>query len=333
MKLKNILCFCFLIIIISCKEKTDKKIAEPSTPEASTFDLINKAIAADVYADSLYYQRAKMYYDNAIIDSVYSDLNRAIFLNPKKQEYYLFLSDTYLENAMSKEAAATLEKALSVDPTNKEIILRLAKLKIILQEYQLATVYINQVYAQDPQHAYAHYLSGHVYYETGDTARAINSYQRAVDSDPTLREAWIQLGDIMTERKNKLAINYYDNAIRLDSTDKESIFNKAYALQQLNRKPEAMDLYRSLCNKFPNYEPAFYNFGLMYKDAGDMDHAIEHFTISIGLNPMEASSYYHRGLCYIKQGKRVEAKADLSRAASLEPTWKEAKQALDNLTK
>ena len=280
--------------------------------------------------DSLYYKRAIIHYDEGNIDSVYADLNRAIFLNKNKKEYYFFLADTYLENAQSKESKAVMEKAMAIFPDDIATQLKNVRLNLILKEFPIG---LNKIFLQDPQNAEAFYLAGHTSYETGDTASAINAYQKAVDINPEFKEAWIQLGDVMSERKNKLSIRYYDNALRLDSNDVETMHNKAYAYQMLNQENEAFELYKKICTRFSDYEPAFYNIGIIYANKDSIAKAIEHFTISIGMSPMEASSYYQRGLCYEKQKKRVEAKADFSKATALEPEWKEAKEALQRINK
>lgn len=325
------ICGLAFILIFSCKESDKTKIDSNNTQ--NPLSELNTAINKNPYSDSLFYQRAKINYDLGNVDSVYSDLNKAIYFNKNKREYYFFLADTYLENAQSLEAKKVLENALNIFPEDKQVQLKYVKLLIILKQYPLATASLNDVLIKDPQNAEAFYLGGHISYEMGDTAAAINAYQKTVDLNPDFREGWILLGDVMRERKNKLSLQYYDNALKLDSNDVETLHNKAYALQQFDQKEKAFELYQSICRKFKDYEPAFYNLGLMYMEKDSVDKAIEHLTISIELNPMEASSYYQRGLCFEKIGKRVEAKSDLTRATTLEPDWKEAKQALSRILK
>ena len=325
--------FISLICFSNCKQKTETTETIPSNSDLSSTAKINELIQKSPYADSLYYKRAIIHYDEGNIDSVYADLNRAIFLNKNKKEYYFFLADTYLENAQSKESKAVMEKAMAIFPDDIATQLKNVRLNLILKEFPLATIGLNKIFLQDPQNAEAFYLAGHTSYETGDTASAINAYQKAVDINPEFKEAWIQLGDVMSERKNKLSIRYYDNALRLDSNDVETMHNKAYAYQMLNQENEAFELYKKICTRFSDYEPAFYNIGIIYANKDSIAKAIEHFTISIGMSPMEASSYYQRGLCYEKQKKRVEAKADFSKATALEPEWKEAKEAIQRINK
>src|SRR6185436_13726466 len=148
----------------------------------------------------------------------------------------------------------------------------------------------------DPQNANAYYLAGHIFYEMGDTGRAMNSYQKAVDINPDLREAWIRLGDVLTELKNPKAISYYDNAIHMDTLDPETWHNKAYALNVLGKRDASLKLYKEICIRFPKYEPAFFNLGMLYKQMDSLSQAIEQFTISIQINPNEPTSYYQRGL-------------------------------------
>lgn len=53
---------------------------------------------------------------------------------------------------------------------------------------------LDKLFVRDPQNSKAYLLAGQIFYEMGDTGRAVNAYQKAVDFNPDLREAWIRLG-------------------------------------------------------------------------------------------------------------------------------------------
>lgn len=290
--------------------------------------LVHSLIAANPYADSLYLQRANLYFQRQLLDSSIADLNKAIFLDSLNKDYYLYLSDVYLANAQSKSAKEILDRALALFPDNVEVLLKIARLQLILQQHIQAMTVMDKVFMIDPQNAKAYYLAGHLLYEMGDTTKAISSYQKATDFDPELVEAWIQLGDLYTEKNNPRAIQYYDNAIRIHPDDVETLHNKAYALQKFNRVQESIELYRQICDRFPQYEPAFYNLGILFKSEDSLDAAIKQFSRAIELNPAESSNYFHRAQAYILQNNKTAAREDLLKCTSLNPTDNEAKELL-----
>ena len=292
----------------------------------------NQIILQNPDEDSLYAGRALYLVERHSYDSAIVDYLKAISIDSLHHpEYYLELSNAYLMAAQSHRAGEVLDKALTQFPTHKPTLLKVAELKLVLQQYLPALGILNTLFQQDPENADAFYIMGHVYYEMGDTGRAVNAYQRAVDINPELRPAWIQLGDVLTELKFERALDYYDNAIRLDSTDPEVYHSKAYAVHRFGNRNKAIALFRQLAARFPSYEAGIYNLGVLFMEADSIEKAADHFSICIQLKPTEASSYYQRALAFIKLGKKEQAKADLQNALRLNADFEEARKALDGL--
>ena len=292
----------------------------------------NQIILQNPDEDSLYAGRALYLVERHSYDSAIVDYLKAISIDSTQHpEYYLQLSHAYLMAAQSHRAGEVLDQAMRLFPTHKPTLLKVAELKLVLQQYLPALGILNTLFQQDPENADAFYLMGHVYYEMGDTGRAVNAYQRAVDINPEFRQAWIQLGDVLTILKIKRALECYDNALRLDSLDPKVMHNKAYALQALGKKQESLELFRELVVRFPTYEPGFYNLALLYAEADSLDRALEHFNLCIELQPTEPSSYYQRALVYIRLNKKAEAKSDLQNTLNLDPEFEEARKKLEQL--
>ena len=53
------------------------------------------------------------------------------------------------------------------------------------------------------------------YKDLGDTAKAISSMQTAVEQDQQYYNAYMQLGILCAAQRNKLAVDYYKNALKV----------------------------------------------------------------------------------------------------------------------
>ncbi|HRG33623.1 MAG: tetratricopeptide repeat protein [Saprospiraceae bacterium] len=320
-----------LLVMFSCKVKN---VADPN--KSNSIDLnsilqVTQLIDQNPTSDSLYIKRAQLYLESQQIDSAISDAKKSIELNSKNPKYYYFLSDAYILALDSKNALTVMDSAILLFPDDLETLLKKTRLQLILKQYMNGLATLDRLFLLDPQNAYGYYLAGHIFYETGDTGRAINSYQKATDNDPELREAWIQLGDVMSIRKNPLSIRYYDNALKLDSNDIETLHNKAFALQSLDRQKEAIQQYLSNVKSFPEYELSYYNLGLYYQSLDSIDQAITYLTHSIRLNPNEPTTYYQRGKCYLTLKNKIKAKIDFEQALRINPDYVEVKNELAQL--
>ncbi|MDQ3142963.1 MAG: tetratricopeptide repeat protein [Bacteroidota bacterium] len=326
----------FLTLLINLFHCSPEKKTQHLSNEQKlgVLDSLNQLISAQSGEGNLYILRAQYFAEEEQLVAAITDVNKAITLDSLNKEYYYYLADLYVLNSQSKEALSIMERIVSKFPNHVDVLLKYIRLYLILQKHMNAMAVLDKVFLLDPQNAEAYYLAGHVFYETGDTGRAVNSYQKAVDFDPELKAAWNQLGDVMTELNNPLAIKYYDNAIHLDSSNVETLHNKAYALQKFGKIKESIDLHVAICKRFPTYEPAFYNLGLLYKKIDSLDRAIFYFEKSIQLAPLEAVTYYQRGLCYQKSGKLDSAKTDFETALRLRnEAWPEVQSALQSLYK
>ncbi len=326
---KSFLFFLLLMLWFSCKTKEQQ--AQSNDMPKSEWTILAEQLRESPYEDSLYFKRAKFFFALEQFDSCIADVNKAIYLDSTVSQYYFLLSDAYLMSSQSKTALEVLDKSMKLFPDDVDTYIHSARLYLILKQHLTALTTLDQVYVRDKENAEAYYLAGHILYEMGDTARAIKNYHKATEINPDKIEAWVQLGDVYTEMGNERALACYDNAIRLLPSDVETMHNKAYAYQKFGKIKESVELHQKICNEFPNYEPAFYNLGLLYRNMDSLDLAISYFTQAIALRPSESSSYYHRGLCYAEQKKAELAKEDLKKSVLLNPKDEEAQTALKEL--
>lgn len=327
LRLCILLTFVSIILLAACNSRPENETtAQAADPY---LEKLNQNIKDHPDLDSLYWIRGNYLMESKSSDLAIADFLKALSIDSTgKPQYFVSLAEAYLMSSQSRLASSTLSEAMRIFPDHIPTLLKSAELHLILKQHMQALAVLDRLFARDPQNVEAWYLSGHVFYELGDTGKAVNSYQRSVDLDPHFFKGWKRMGDLLTELELAKAVDYYNNALRLDSTDPMLYHDKAFALKSFGREQEAFELFRIICEKFPSYEPGYYNMGLLLAERDSVEQAIEHFSICIRLEPTEPSSYIQRGKSLLRLKKNAEAKLDFETALKIDPDNIEAAEAL-----
>ena len=233
------------IFFISCgnhTNKQEKSITKDSATVAVPQELqnLNKLIAATPNNPDLYETRAKYYMGTKMYDEGLADMARAMSIDSTKVAYYITLSDLYFAANKSGNAKTALEKAIKLDNKNVEAYLRLAELYLYVQKSDKSIEYINEALKIDKYNAKAYFMKGMNYKDLKDTAKAISSMQTAVEQDQTYYNAYIQLGILCAAKKNKLAVDYYKDAIRIAPKSDEAWYNLGKYYQDMHDNNNAI---------------------------------------------------------------------------------------------
>jgi tetratricopeptide (TPR) repeat protein len=108
---------------------------------------------------------------------------------------------------------------------------------------------------------------------------AQRAYHQALELDPTLSDAHVNLGRLYQEAKKPVqAEAHYRAAMRHAPADPIPHFNLAALLDDLGRADEATRAYREAIHRDPNCADAHYNLGLHYEKLGKRSDAIRHLS-------------------------------------------------------
>jgi tetratricopeptide (TPR) repeat protein len=340
MKAKNyfFLPFCLALLtgLFSCKNKEPQNTAvQPATATGNpAIDDLSQKIAASPNIASLYAQRGALFYQNEGYDEALADLEKAISLDSSQADYFHTLADVNMDYARSRQALAVMEKAVSLFPKRIPTLLKLAEFQLILKQNNPALFTLERIRGIDPLNAEMFFMFGNVFREMGKTDQAITAYQSAVENDPELLDAWIYLGELISEKNTTLAAKYFDNALRLDSSSVSALHAKAYFLS--NKKNDlsgAVALYKKINTLDPQYTDGYYNLGLLYLDMDSLDQAYRSFDLAVKVAPTYAEAYYHRGIVAEKKGDIAQAKADFDNVLRLDSNFASAQEAVRRLAK
>lgn len=122
-----------------------------------------------------------------------------------------------------------------------------------------------------------HWFDRAVALEEKDAEAALQAYERAVAADPTLLDAWINLGWLLHEAGRLAAAErVYRDAVKACGSDPQLLYNLGVLLDNMARKPEAMQAYESALRADPGLADCHYNLALLCEDLGKPKDAIRH---------------------------------------------------------
>ncbi len=113
--------------------------------------------------------------------------------------------------------------------------------------------------------------------EQADREAALDAYERAVAADPTLIDAYINLGLLLHEaERHARAERVYRDAIKACGSDSALLYNLGVLLEDMDRKTEAMQAYEEALRGDPRLADCHYNLALLYEGLKKPREAIRH---------------------------------------------------------
>ena len=121
--------------------------------------------------------------------------------------------------------------------------------------------------------------------EAESPLRALEAYEHALDLDPDLSEAHVNLGRLLhLAGERGRAEPHYREAVRLDPDDPTPHFNLGVLLEELRRPDEAVHAYRQAILRDPDFADAHCNLGLLLESLGRRQEAMRHLMAARTLN-------------------------------------------------
>ncbi len=328
----------FLLFIISSfySCKTDTASKPGSTPEVVAqipqIDKLDQQLTDNPNDPNLYFKRAQVYFKNEGYDEAIQDMAYAMQLDSTNIEYHHFLTDVYLKYPKSYQALLTMQRVVALHPEDVPSLQKLGHLHLVLQQYQEALNTLDQALKIDPQNASTYFLRGLTLEGLGKEEEAIKAYRFSTELDADMIDAWIILGQLYQKRDDPTAIQYFNNAVRVDTTSIFALHTKANYLQQTGATQQAIDVYRKIILLDPGYSDAHFNTGLAYLELDSTQLAYKSFDLVVKTEPTNSQAYYYRGLTGELIGKLAQAKQDFEQTLNMDPIFQPAQESLKRVT-
>lgn len=330
-----------ILLFFSCKPtfdstkedvaRTDSLLNIIKSPE---LEAVNKKILANPNDALLYNERAYIYLKYKQNEEAMNDAKRSLRIDTTNVNSYLLEADIFFSANETHQAKDVLDKIILRFPKNTDALLKLGELLYFVKQYELAFAKINEALKINQNLAKAYYLKGSMYKETGDTAKAVSSLETAIEQDNKNFGAFLDLGLIYANRKNPVALEYYNNALLINPTSVEVLYAKAKLFQDINKIDDAIIIYTEIIRLDPLNKNSFYNLGAIELEVKkDVNKALDYFTKAINAEPKYAEAYYARGVCYQQLKDRNNAYSDFNMCLQLKPNYGPAVESLNALGK
>lgn len=242
-------------------------------------------------------------------------------LEPNYSSAYSFRADSYIGLKKYNEAIDDVITALGIDHDSKAFY--------VLQEladsafYQtVAKLKIQRI--KEPKETSWIYDLGVVYERAEKYNAAISCYKESMAQEPDqmiayrIAYCYDEMGDY------DKALDYCNQAIALDSTVTKYIYYKAGILDDGGKSAEAVKVMDSYIALNPGDYFSYYRRAWCKNYSGDVDGALEDYTMSVTLEPEFVSSYMNRGVIYLHKGDMNAANDDFKQVVRLDSIPEEA---------
>ncbi len=322
-----------IILFVSCHSKNNVKDLSSGTP-VDQIAVLTEKISKDANNAELFDARAKLYLAANKINDALSDISKSIQIDEKKPDYYLTLSDIYLAMNQIIKCQDAIGKALSLSPQHVESYLKLAELNLYLKKYDETHKNADKAIEIQELTPKAYFIKGFAYKEAGDSVKAVLFFQKTIQIEPDYYDAYMQLGLMLSNQKNKNAIDYFNSALNLKPKSIEAYYALGMYQQENNNPDAAIKAYQSIITIDSTYKQAYYNIGYVYLEyKQSYPEAIKSFTKAINFDKNYVEAYYNRGYTYELMKEVAKARTDFKTAMSLRTNYQKAIEGLNRLDK
>ena len=137
--------------------------------------------------------------------------------------------------------------------------------------------------------------AGIIYYNyKKDPEKALFYFQKALEIDPTYKQAYNYLAKILMQQgKKKQAVEILNKSINLGLEDETTYFNLGVIYMQDDKLEDAVGLFNKVLVINPNKLAAYYNIGLILIKLNKFSQAIEIFKKAVSIDPQDTRIYLH----------------------------------------
>lgn len=155
-------------------------------------------------------------------------------------------------------------------------------------------------------------LVGQLWTDMADYSRAVQSFHRALDRDPSLAKAhyFAGLAQLHWEHTNE-ALEEFNAALKLSPDDADTKIGIGYVYLQQARNSEAMELFRSVIATHPENGNAHYQLGKLLLNGDKVQEAVTHLEAAARALPQSDYVHYQLQAAYRKESRTAEADREL----------------------
>ena len=204
---------------------------------------------------------------------------------------------------------------------NTDQVMRVGQNALYFEDYMLSIQYFNQAIQAKPYLAQPYLLRAIAKLNLDDYEGAEADASKALELNPYLTDAWEVRGVARQNTgRNRMAVADYTEALKLLPRNRQIMFNKALALNQLKDYDAASDVFAELIRFYPGFDNAYLGRARVSLERQDTVAAMADIDKALSINDKALNAYMMRAdIAINSHGDYEQALADIDRAIRLQP--------------
>lgn len=350
---------CFFLFVINTagcgvfSKKEDTHTASDSLKQQDTLvspaqmlQSLNRQIQMNPRDYVLYQQRSEVFFKLDSMGKAIEDIEYAITLNDSITDlHYQRGVYAYIENDTAL-AMQKFKKALSLGTTNPEVTYQMSQIYMLRKDYVKADALLNQSMRIDTNSPMYIFAKGYLLQQQGQTKEALRYYEKSLKKDSTFVKTYLQLYDLYANvmGNEDKAMEFNNKVLAKDAYHPLANFHKGkYLLKEATAQrnnPEAFKkavmksiiAYSDALHRDTTFNDARYERGYAYFMIDKQDEALKDFETVFSLDNKNYKAAFMLGSIYEHYGDKTTALNFYQKALAAYPDFKEAKQAVKELS-
>ncbi len=294
---------------------------------------LTDAVQKSPRSANVYYKRARLLTEQKNYTAALIDLNEALDIAPNNGNYLFARAKIQRQLNRFEQALSDARRAEVLGEDTPQLYTLLGDLTQHKRQYREARLYLNKTLQMAPYQGEAYFYSGTLAAKQGDTTSAIALIQQSIELKPRFLDNYVELTNIYTRLKvrdealkyNNIGLRYFPKEAQLHyarglmyhtdkyldsamvSYKKATLYDTTYYLANFQagliylkwkNNLLAIKNFEKVARQNPKFSAINLLLGMAFERAGNLDKAIEQFTLAIARNP---SDWKTKGKLYAAQ--------------------------------
>lgn len=290
--------------------------------------LYQHALAANPESDMAYHNLGRTLADKKKYKEAIQYYKKSLQLDPDYVGAYHSLGKAQFELGQQSEGIVNMLQAVNLKPDYADGHYDLANAYQEIDSSQKAIFHYRRVLAVEPENHRAYNNMGNTLVASQDTSSAIRCYKKAIELSPRYSGYVINLARLNEDTRKQISTQVA-SAESLNDAGKLNDLGVYYATNQNLSK--AIECFEKALRVDSTNVDALSNLANASMISGDFEKAIELYDRSIELDSTKDNAYYNKGVALHRQNRISEAIVWYQKALEVNQGNRKAREVLKNL--
>jgi tetratricopeptide (TPR) repeat protein len=222
--------------------------------------------------------------------------------NPYSKAAWMALGNCYVRMGQLENAIEQFEYAVAIDPHYKKGYVDIATAYNELDRFKETIEIVEEANRYDASSALLLCLYGEAYAKTGDNQKALKIYQKAMEMDDKIPEAYAGIGFVLSDENNpKSAIKFLRHAHTLSPYNTDYMYVIIEEYNKIGEHDNALKFVNEILELNPYDENVYIAMMECYVLKDDPERAMESLERGLNILPAHAALLYRKAFLYFAQ--------------------------------